>query len=88
MINFKKFDKKKIHIISSEMCNHLIGKKHPVSHRMTVGVVLITIGVIITKIALLFEGVYVHAIADGLGYLIHGIGSVPIIQYIIDEATG
>lgn len=59
-----------------QTCNHLMGEDHTPSHRMGVGVVYIFAGVLVSKIG---EG-YIHLFFDAMGYLIHALGTIPIIE--------
>lgn len=68
------------------ICNHLFGEKHSHIHRMSAGMVVMTCGVLISKSAGDVHYVIVHLLADGIGYMIHGIGAVPYIEYLIAQA--
>lgn len=62
------------------ICVHLIGEEHSVHHRMGVGVITMAIGVVIAKTT---SGIYViQFIGELLGYLIHGIGSIPFVEWL------
>lgn len=71
--------------VSKPICNHLVGKNHTPTHRATAGAVIMTIGVMVAK-----SGHYVHFMVleyllDLCGYLIHGIGAIPIVEKIIEN---
>lgn len=68
--------------IPKNLCNHVIGDNHTHKHRLICGTIIIMIGVGIVKGAMFFEGVAVHFIAESVGFLIHGIGSIPYIELI------
>lgn len=62
------------------ICVHLIGEEHSVHHRMGVGVITMAIGVVIAKST---SGIYfVQFAGELLGYLIHGIGSIPFVEWL------
>lgn len=62
------------------ICIHLIGEEHSVHHRMGAGVITMAIGVVIAKTT---SGMYVvQFIGELLGYLIHGIGSIPFVEWL------
>lgn len=64
---------------------HLFGKEHTVKHRMLTGVLVMAVGVTISKLAVLFELHYVtlHFMFDGVGYMVHGIGALPFGEYLM-----
>lgn len=64
------------------LCNHLIGENHSLAHRLICGACLMVVGVAVAHTAsALPEGA--GFIADLTGYLIHGIGSTPVIEAIM-----
>lgn len=64
--------------IARAVSDHLLGECHPIKHRMWVGGVIMTVGVLISKI----PGVgYFHFLIDGIGYLVHGAGTIPFIDW-------
>lgn len=68
------------------VCNHLFDERHTYEHRMIIGMFLMPTGVLISK---LFASMYVlHFICDMVGYAIHGIGVVPIVDYAIAKSRG
>lgn len=70
--------------VSKKICDHLLNDNHTDSHRMGVGVIVVFVGVTISKIHV--ELMVVHYILDGIGYAIHGIGLVPFIDRLIHYA--
>ncbi len=59
------------------VCDHLTNPSHSKTHRRTVGVMIIMIGVVVSKMG---GDMYVlHLCCDALGYGIHGLGLVPFI---------
>lgn len=85
-------DKKKRRSIASRMdvpkmiCVHLIGEEHTLHHRIGVGLIMMTVGVLISKFA---EGGYyfIRICGDICGYAIHGIGTIPIGEALVRKAT-
>lgn len=67
------------------ICNHIIGKEHKIQHRITVGTVIMMIGVLISKGGGGISLVIVHYLSDAIGYGLHGIGLIPWIEYITDN---
>lgn len=59
--------------------DHLLGEEHPLPHRMKIGGCMMLIGV---GIANLFQGYMFHFIPDMIGYLIHGAGTIPFIDWL------
>jgi hypothetical protein len=70
--------------ISEKICDHLIGQNHTVIHRITVGFLICCAGVGITEIPH-FEIALLHKFYDIVGYIVHGIGGIPIIKYFFKE---
>ncbi len=67
-----------------EICNHLHGEHHPLSHRMWVGLVVMMSGVSVAHMA----GGLPHLLAlvvDMLGYGIHALGAVPYLEWLLEE---
>lgn len=67
--------------VAKTMSDRLLGDEHPVKHRMYVGGCLMAVGVLISKI----EVGYFHFIFEGLGYLVHGAGTIPFIDWFSRE---
>lgn len=62
------------------ICVNLVGEKHNNWHRMSAGVIVMSIGVLISKVS---EGYFIiHFFGEMFGYLIHGIGSIPFVEAI------
>lgn len=62
------------------ICIHLIGENHSMHHRMGAGVIIMTIGVMISKTASGISFYLVSFLGDMIGYLIHGIGTLPFAE--------
>lgn len=70
--------------ITHSICHHLLGKEHTTNHRMAAGAIVMSIGVLVSKVH--FEVLpMLHYFMDGLGYFIHGLGAVPFIEHFICE---
>ena len=69
------------------VCDHLVGEDHTNRHRMGVGVVVMAIGVTVANCATFFQYEIVRGILDGVGYLIHGIGSIPYAETLVAIAS-
>lgn len=69
---------KKIHV-TKIICNHVMGKNHSINHRVVVGIIFIYSGVLIAGF---FQSGILHIIFDGVGYCVHGIGSIPLVEKI------
>lgn len=62
------------------VCIHLIGENHTSKHRMAVGAIVMGFGVVISKIT---ANLYILSFCgDVIGYLIHGIGSIPFVEHL------
>lgn len=62
-------------------CEHIVGAKHTIHHRMACGFILMTIGVTISGMGAA-QILIVKYICDGIGYLIHGIGVIPFAERV------
>jgi len=60
--------------------NHLIGNQHTQGHRMFIGAIVIIIGVVISKGSAHIGLSVMHYFGDAVGYLVHGIGTIPYIE--------
>lgn len=76
MSNLKKLN------FSRNLCNHFIGENHTIAHRVGIGTIIMVFGVGFAKLTLLVPNDFFHFIGDAIGFLIHGIGSVPYIELI------
>lgn len=68
---------------SKYVCNHLIGKEHTLASRVIIGIIIMFFGVIITKITLESSSLIVHILGDTLGFFLHGLGAIPLIEYFV-----
>ena len=69
--------------IPAKICKHLVGKEHTIGHRLCVGVLIMCVGVMVSKIVFIFDSTYVHYVGDIIGYGIHGIGLTPFVEMIV-----
>ena len=74
--------------VSKLICNHLVGENHTHTHRCTVGLVIMGVGVGITKAALTVDVGIIHGVADLVGYGIHGVGDIPFVESIVRNKNG
>ncbi len=58
--------------------DHILGENHHPFHRISIGVIIMIIGVSIAKIHSPIT--IVTILIDGTGYTLHGIGAIPIIE--------
>jgi hypothetical protein len=67
------------------ICEHLFGHNHCHKKRISVGVVVMIIGVGVSKA---FPAIAIlHYTCDLLGYIIHGMVAVPVIEYLAEKET-
>lgn len=71
--------------ITRIICLHLVGDDHTPAHRCATGVVLMVIGVGLTKVLLLVPFPLAHYIGDLIGYGIHGLGTVPFVEVLTSK---
>lgn len=70
--------------VSKVVCDHLIGEEHTQRHRMITGLIIIVLGVGISKIPTSIH--VIHWMADAVGYGVHGLGCVPFIERFLAGA--
>ncbi len=83
-------NKKKITLLprinlAKKLADHLVGKNHKQGHRYLFGVLIMFVGVSISKYSAETEYFLLHIGGDALGYLIHGIGAIPFVEGFISE---
>jgi hypothetical protein len=66
-----------------QICAHALGRSHSHAHRITVGVIIMAIGVWIAK--QFHYDPMLHYICDLSGYGLHGIGLTPIIEWMAES---
>ena len=74
--------------ISERICNHLIGDKHTLSHRLVVGFIICCSGVVIVKVPLMVvtvNHVLIHGLFEVTGYTVHAIGAIPFLKAFFNE---
>ena len=69
----------KINVIK-RVLDYVLGHDHHVAVRITVGIIFMVLGVIIAKWTNLLPHIALNVGGDVLGYALHGIGLVPIIE--------
>lgn len=62
--------------------NHLLGKDHSPKHRFIFGTAIMLFGISIVKGSLFLDSFVLHFLADVVGYLLHGVGALPIFKAI------
>lgn len=67
--------------LPKKVCNHIIGKEHSQTHRVVVGSTIMVIGVIIAQVPII-NTFTVHVMSETVGFLLHCIGAIPIVQSI------
>lgn len=63
------------------VCDHLVGENHTFTHRLFTGFIVMGIGVMVANVHV--EIVIIRYFVDGIGYLIHGIGAIPIAERVL-----
>lgn len=60
------------------IAGHLFGKDHHTGHRLFTGLIVMISGVLLAKSV---HGGMLHYITDLFGYLLHGAGATPYVEY-------
>ena len=71
--------------ITRPMCHALLGKEHTHAHRMMVGTIVMSVGVLIAKTAGHVEYAAIAFIGDAIGYGVHGLGLTPFLEFVISK---
>lgn len=71
--------------ISKHICNSLVGREHTQRHRVGTGMIIMAVGVTIAKVGACIHFWWVEYALDITGYLIHGIGCLPIIEHMEEK---
>lgn len=74
---------KKANVVTYMICDQLIGINHTHIHRCAVGAVFMTVGVVIGQGSAGVGVPFVHSVGEGVGYLIHGIGTIPYAEGMV-----
>lgn len=69
------------------VCTHLIGKEHTMRHRMWTGFVIMLFGVIVAKSGMFLAFFILHVLADLVGFLIHAIGAIPFVEWLLSKVA-
>ena len=64
------------------ICIHLLGEKHTHKHRIAVGICIMIAGIAIAKLSVLAPWAIIHFSGDLVGYTMHGLGSIPIVDHL------
>lgn len=67
--------------LPKKVCNHIIGQEHSQRHRIIAGSGMMVVGVVIAQVPVI-NTFTVHIISETVGFLLHCIGAIPIVQYI------
>jgi hypothetical protein len=62
--------------------DHLIGERFPHRHKMTVGVVVMIVGVGMAKIGHILGGALTEYSFETLGFMLHGAGCTPYYEFL------
>ncbi len=71
--------------VARPLCATLLGHDHKPAHRMTVGIVVMSVGVFIAKAS---HGIHFEVLAmavDCVGYGVHGLGLTPFIEWLSER---
>lgn len=64
-----------------KICDHFLGEHHTFGHRFFVGSIIVLCGTAIAQIHIGF--VVVDLLLEGGGYVIHAIGAIPVVEYVL-----
>lgn len=79
---------KKSFNITRNICNHFVGEQHTLNHRMVCGGIIMIIGVGFYKVMVYSNGYFIlHFFGETIGYLIHGVGASPFVEWILKQAA-
>jgi hypothetical protein len=73
-----------------KLCQFALGHDHSARHRLGAGLVIMGVGVFIAKVGGDVHVYGLHYVLDLAGYLVHGIGAVPFVDYLVatEESSG
>jgi hypothetical protein len=74
----------KVANLPREICNHLHGEEHALSHRMWVGLAVMLGGVFLAHSAAGMPH-FVSVAIDMVGYAIHALGATPFIEWLLED---
>lgn len=66
-----------------ELCHMMLGDQHKTSHRMVVGFVVMTAGVLVAKQAHHMPYEALATLTDLTGYGVHALGATPFIEWLL-----
>lgn len=73
--------------IPKAICYKLIGKHHKPGHRMIVGAAFMFSGVMVAHSGFFFQMILIQASLDMVGYGIHALGSVPFLEWLLEDPS-
>jgi hypothetical protein len=65
------------------LCEHAFGEDHTPAHRMGAGLVIMAVGVTTAHGLAVLPFVVAPEVGELLGYLVHGIGTVPFVEAVL-----
>ena len=69
--------------LPKRICVALLGEKQHIVHRMAVGLVFMISGVTIAHVGADLTFFILRGATDMFGYMIHGIGCTPFLEFLI-----
>lgn len=80
---------KKIKDIPDDLFAHIFSDKYHDGHKMKVGGAMIVFGVLLSKTCIIFNVHFliVETAMDATGYVIHGLGCIPIFNHIANNIS-
>jgi cyanate permease len=67
------------------LLDNLLGSEHTHAHRMGCGAFVMALGVAVAHYFAAAEIEVLRMAADGVGYLIHAIGAMPVADYMVGK---
>lgn len=68
--------------LSKHIAHHLVGPNHSITHRRGIGIIVMSAGILLTKIVFFQHCLIANMIQDIVGTSIHGIGLIPFVKEI------
>lgn len=65
--------------------SHLTGEHHTRKHKFMFGTLIMLLGVSVVKASMMIDHGIVHFMGDTVGFLIHGIGAIPVVDSITNK---
>lgn len=70
------------------LLDNLLGNEHTHAHRIGFGAFVMAFGVAVAHFFAAAEIEIFRMAADGVGYLIHAIGAMPVADYMVGKING